>query len=105
MHMQVGPVVLEGQRVRLEPLRLGHALELYSISQYPDIWRYMQYKQPASVSEMETWIAATLQAQERGAEVPFAIIDRSSGHPLGSTRYLNSTAKDRGLEICTLRKE
>jgi RimJ/RimL family protein N-acetyltransferase len=99
MHMQqVEPVVLQGQHVRLEPLRLEHAMELYAISQYPDIWRYMPYKQPASVSEMEAWIAAALQAQERGVEVPFAIIDRSS-HALGSTRYLNITPKDRALEI------
>jgi RimJ/RimL family protein N-acetyltransferase len=97
--MQVKPVVLEGQRVRLEPLQLSHAVALYPVCQDPEIWRYMPYKQPATLSEMEAWIATALDAQERGTEVPFAIIDRNAGHAVGSTRYLNIMPKDRGLEI------
>jgi len=99
MSMQVRPVILEGQRVRLEPLQLSHAAALYSVCQDPEIWRYMSYKQPTSLSEMEAWIALALDAQERGTDVPFAIIDRNAGHALGSTRYLNIMSKDRGLEI------
>jgi RimJ/RimL family protein N-acetyltransferase len=99
MSMQVRPVILEGQRVRLEPLQLGHAAALYSICQDPEIWRYMPYKQPTALSEMEALIALALDAQERGTEVPFAILDRDSGQALGSTRYLNIMPKDRGLEI------
>lgn len=99
MSMQVKPVVLESQRVRLEPLQLSHAVALYSVCQDPEIWRYMPYKQPATLSEMEAWIATALDAQERGTEVPFAIIDRNAGYAVGSTRYLNIMPKDRGLEI------
>ncbi len=97
--MQVRPVILEGQRVRLEPLQLSHATALYSACQDPEIWRYMPYKQPTALSEMETWIALALDAQERGTEVPFVAIDRSTEHILGSTRYLNIMPKDYGLEI------
>jgi N-acetyltransferase len=99
MRMQVRPVILEGQRVRLEPLQLSHAVALYSVCQDPEIWRYMPYKQPTALSEMEVLIALALDAQERGTDVPFAILDRGSGQALGSTRYLTIMPKDRGLEI------
>src|SRR5438067_5868021 len=99
MNMHVEPVTLEGQRVRLEPLQQRHATALYSICQDPGILRYMPYKQPTALSEMEAWIALALDAQECGTEVPFAIRDRSTGQALGSTRYLNIMPKDRGLEI------
>jgi N-acetyltransferase len=97
--MQVKPVILEGQRVRLEPLQLRHAAALYSVCQDPEIWQYMSYKQPVALSEMEAWIAIALEAQEHATEVPFVTIDRSTGHVLGSTRYLNIMPKDHGLEI------
>src|SRR5437764_15171178 len=99
MSMHVEPVTLEGQRVRLEPLQLSHATALYSISQDPEIWRYMPYKQPTALSEMEAWIALALDAEERGTDVPFAILDCETGQALGSTRYLNILPRDRGLEI------
>ena len=97
--MHVEPGTLEGQRVRLEPLQQSHATALYSICQDPAIWRYMSYKQPTALGEMEAWIALALDAQECGTEVPFAIRDRGTGQVLGSTRYLNIMPKDRGLEI------
>src|SRR5690242_8569259 len=99
MSMQVKPVVLEGRWVRLEPLQLSHAGALYSVCQDPEIWRYMPYKQPTALSEMEGWIVLALDAQERGTDVPFAILGCETGQALGSTRYLNILPKDRGLEI------
>src|SRR6185437_9939169 len=82
------------------PLRLEHAAELYESSrENPHLWQYMFVKQPASLEEMERLIAATLQSQQTGTCLPFAIIDRARGCAVGETRYLNIMLQVHGLEI------
>lgn len=99
MPMNISPITLEGHVVRLEPLRLEHAKQLYHISQEAAIWRYMPYPQPATEQDMERWIRLALHAQEEGKELPFVTIERETGRVVGSTRYLNIMLYDRGLEI------
>lgn len=95
----VQPVTLMGTAVRLEPLGLQHADDIFAAAQDPDIWRYMPSDPSASPAALRAWIAAALDAQAAGGELPFAILDRATGRALGSTRYLNISARDRGLEI------
>jgi RimJ/RimL family protein N-acetyltransferase len=97
--MNITPITLEGRVVRLEPLRLEHVGQLYSVSQEPIIWRYMPYRQPATVQDIEHWIRIALRAQDEGKELPFVTIGRETGCVIGSTRYLNIMPHDRGLEI------
>lgn len=95
----VQPVTLVGAAVRLEPLGLQHAGDLYAAAQDPDIWRYMPMDPSAAPTALRAWIAAALDAQAAGSELPFAILDHATGRALGSTRYLNISARDHGLEI------
>ena len=97
--MQVAPVTLEGGVVRLEPLTMGHAAGLYAAAQDERIWRWMPTKLYGSLERIEAWIEAALQAQESGTDLPFATILRATGEPVGATRYLNISPRDRGLEI------
>ncbi len=95
----VQPVTLMGTAVRLEPLGLQHADDLFAAAQDPDIWRYLPADPSAAPAALRAWITAALDAQTAGGELPFAIRDRATGRALGSTRYLNISARDRGLEI------
>ncbi|HST88403.1 MAG TPA: GNAT family protein [Ktedonobacterales bacterium] len=95
----VQPVTLMGTAVRLEPLGLQHADDLFAAAQDPDIWRYLPVDPSAAPAALRAWITAALDAQTAGGELPFAIRDRATGRALGSTRYLNISARDRGLEI------
>jgi RimJ/RimL family protein N-acetyltransferase len=98
--MKIEPVTLTGRVVRLEPLRLEHAAELYAASrEKSDLWQYMLARQPDSVEAMEQLIASTLQSQEAGECLPFAIVERERGCAVGETRYLNIMPRDHGLEI------
>ncbi len=97
--MQVNPITLERESVRLEPLHLSHSAQLFAISHDVNIWCYMSHPQPNTQAEMAGWITVALQAQEAGQEVPFVTIERNSGRIVGSTRYLNIMPQDRGLEI------
>lgn len=97
--MTVQPVTLTGRLVRLEPLRLDHAAELYEASRDPALWQFKPVKQPDSVAAMEQLIAATLQLQDAGGCLPFAIIGLEHASAVGETRYHSFTPHDYGLEI------
>ena len=97
--MDVRPVTLANDVVKLEPLGQQHADDLHAVAREPHIWRYLPADPSGSLEEMRAWIAAALQEQERGAQIPFAIVERQSGRAIGSTRYLAISPRDRGLEI------
>lgn len=59
----------------------------------------MLTRQPRSLVEMERLVATTLQSQQAGICLPFAIIDRTRESAVGETRFLNILPQDRGLEI------
>ena len=99
MSMNVEPVTLTGNVVRLEPLQKKHAEALFHAAQEPTIWSYMPYDPSVSLVAMYEWIDDVLEAQARGKDVPFVIIQLATGEVVGSTRYLTITPHDRGLEI------
>ncbi len=97
--MQIEPVTLTGHLVRLEPLQMKHASDLYEMGQDPSLWLYRPIKQPATLAEWEEVIATMRQKQEEGSSLPFAIIDLACNRAVGETRYLNFELRDYGLEI------
>jgi RimJ/RimL family protein N-acetyltransferase len=99
MAMVPTPVTLTGTHVRLEPLGLRHADDLYVAGDDPRIWRYLPRPQPTSVAETRAWIEQALQIAAGGTQVPFAIVDVGSDRAVGTTRYLEIRGPDRGLEI------
>jgi RimJ/RimL family protein N-acetyltransferase len=97
--MKIEPVTLQGRLVRLEPLRMDYAGELYEASRDPSLWTYKLVRQPGSLTEMEQLIATILQSQEAGACLPFAIISLDRESAVGETRYFHFQLQDHGLEI------
>lgn len=93
----LGPVALRGRHLRLEPLQETHARALLEVAQDPQIWTWMSAR-PTTRPAMDEWIAAALDAQRRGEEYPFAVV-RSDGRVIGSTRYMDVQAANRGVEI------
>ncbi|GLV54792.1 N-acetyltransferase [Dictyobacter sp. S3.2.2.5] len=97
--MQIEPVTLTGNVIRLELLQLSHAEDLFEAAQEPETWLYMSFNPSTSLQAMRHWIDEALQLQQSGSVLPFAIIDQRSGRAIGSTRYLAIMPKDYGLEI------
>ena len=97
--MHVEPITLEGTAVRIEPLAPTHLDDLFDAAQDDAIWAYMPTNPSASRDTMAAWIADALAARTADAQLPLAIIARSSGRAVGSTRYLNIIPRDRSLEI------
>jgi N-acetyltransferase len=96
--MVVAPVVLEGQHVRLEPLQKNHLAGLAAVGLDPELWRWI----PTPVrtnEEMAAYIETALREQEQAASLPFALVERQAGRPIGSTRYCNIERAHRRVEI------
>ena len=98
MSAWVEPVVLEGSLVRLEPLSRSHLDGLVAVALDPLIWRFT-IARPIDRSGIEAWVDAAIANAEAGLEVPFATIDRATGRPIGSSRFMSIVPEHRRLEI------
>lgn len=96
--MQVQAVKLEGRHVRLDPLSMNHLAGLCEVGLDPELWR-IALSVIESEEDMKKYIATALQWQVEGTALPFAIVERSSGTVVGSTRFANIDRTHRRLEI------
>ncbi len=94
----VKPVVLEGARVRLEPLRADHLDDLRLVGLDPALWRWT-IMGPQDEAGLARWVDTALANAEAGTERPFATIDRASGRAIGSSRFMSIAPEHRRLEI------
>lgn len=96
--MLVVPVVLEGRQVRLEPLREDHLAGLAEMGLDEELWRWIPTP-VRTTEEMAAYIATALREQAHGVSLPFALVERRTGRPIGSTRYGNIDRTHRRVEI------
>jgi RimJ/RimL family protein N-acetyltransferase len=94
----VRPVVLEGERIRLEPLSRAHLDGLAEVAFDDALWRWTLAR-PTDVAALRTWLETALANADAGTEVPFATVDLASGRPIGSSRFLSIVPEHRRLEI------
>lgn len=96
--MKVEALTLEGTHVRLEPLAEGHHAALSAVGLDDELWRLIP-KPVRSAADMAAYIAFALGEQAAGRALPFAIVDRATGQPIGSTRYMAIEPAHRRVEI------
>ena len=94
------PVILEGNVVRLEPLRREHAAILWSVAKdaVDDLFRWVPYRM-GSLDDFQAGIEKILSEQARGLSLPFVTVERNSGRVIGSTRFMNMDLPNRRVEI------
>ena len=92
------PVTLEGEHVRLVPLRMEHAQALLEAADEDDIWRWM-VPRPKGLDGYGRYIRWALDQQILGAQLPFAVIRKSDGVLVGTTRYAHVDPPNRTIEI------
>ena len=95
---RVEPIVLEGDHVRLEPMTLEHLPGLVTVGLEPAIWTWMPFV-VRTPDDLRGLVEAALRARDAGMEFPFVTIERASGRPVGSTRYLAIALEHARLEI------
>ncbi len=82
------PVLLEGSRIRLEPLKLSHADGLVEASS-GDPALYQWSAVPVGRDAVLRYIETAVSWREAGTAVPFATVRISDGAVLGSTRFFD----------------
>jgi RimJ/RimL family protein N-acetyltransferase len=93
--------VLEGARVRLEPLDPErHAADLFDAAQGegadPDLWRFLAYGPFADAGELRAW----LETAAASADPLFlAVVDRATGRAGGVVSYLRIEPEHGVIEI------
>ena len=92
------PVTLAGEHVRLEPLRMEHAPALHAAADEDDIWMHV-VPRPQGLAGYAAYIRWALDQTILGQQLPFAVIRRSDGELVGTTRYAHIDPPNRTIEI------
>jgi len=93
----LGPVILKGEHIILEPIANEHSVGLLEAGAGLD-WAWMSSKL-TDLHIIHKCIEETLSAQKRGEEYAFTVREISSGKIIGSTRYMDTHPKSLGTEI------
>jgi RimJ/RimL family protein N-acetyltransferase len=96
--MKIGPVVLEGSHVRLEPLTWAHQAGLCEVGLEEELWRWIPVP-VRTCAEMAGYIETALKEQANGVSLPFVQIEKATGRAIGSTRYGNIERAHHRVEI------
>jgi RimJ/RimL family protein N-acetyltransferase len=97
--MSIEPITLIGHIVRLEPLSEKHIPDLAIAGQDNNIWRFMLYGNVTTHTRMQTWVRDILSRQDRGTDLPFAVVHLGINRAIGATRFLDIRPDHRGVEI------
>lgn len=91
-------VILDGAHARLVPLEPRHAGALAAATADGELWK-LWYTNVASPEDMAADVARRLALRAAGAMLPFTVIERLSGEPVGMTTFMNIDAENRRVEI------
>lgn len=96
--MKIEPVVLEGEFVRLEPLRIEHLDALYEVGLDESLWKLTAniVKTP---EDLRRYVETALNDFEKGISLPFVTMDKAQNKIVGSTRFGNIDTSNRKTEI------
>ncbi len=96
--MKIESVVLQGDLVRLEPLRFDHLPALCKVALDPSIWEFSP-EPIAGESDVENYVRAAMAEEKLGTTLPFVTISKEDGRVVGSTRFGNIDIANRRVEI------
>lgn len=87
--MDRSDIVLSGKHVQLEPLGYRHADGLVAASAGADPELYRWSFVPVGAEAVRAYIETALRWRDEGNAFPFAIVRKSDGKPIGSTRFFD----------------
>ncbi|MEX1668220.1 GNAT family N-acetyltransferase [Zhongshania guokunii] len=91
-------VILEGPRVRLEPMSISHKDGLSEAISDGELWNIFVTKVPHP-DDLDEFIGNAYYALEEGDGLVFSIIDKRSGKVVGSSRYMRASPPNKRVEI------
>lgn len=96
--MDVKPVTLDGDRVRMEPMTGEHLDALVLAGGFDELWSLTAVT-AAKRDDMKAYMDSALVDAASGTALPFVTIDKDSGRVIGSSRFGNIDGPNRKVEI------
>ena len=96
--MQIRPITLDGEFVRLAPLKFSHLAELFAAAGDESLWLWT-LNVIKRREDMLRYIESALGEFERKTALPFVIIEKKSKRIVGSTRFGSIEPAHRKTEI------
>ena len=91
-------MILEDQRVRLEPLTIDHIDKLLPVAKEDKLVQYSP-SDIATSNSLREYVGQALKDQQQGSAQPYAVYDKLASNYAGCTRYMNISAANKVLEI------
>ena len=91
-------IILENERVRLEPLQEAHFETLYEIAMNNELWKFTSVNIKSGVDFRKYFNEALSEKGKRNA-YPFAIFDKQENRYGGCTRFGNISFEHKRMEI------
>lgn len=90
--------LLEGTRIRLEPMTLEHLPGLEAVAFDDRIWRYMLswVKTPA---DLRAWVEDALRLEAAGSVMPWVTVLKDGDRVIGSTRFMDFDTRHGTTEL------
>ena len=90
--------VLEGTRIRLEPMTLEHLSALAAVAFDDEIWRWM-LNGANTPGDLRAWVENALRLEAAGTVMPWVTILKKNGRLVGSTRFMDFNETHRTIEL------
>jgi N-acetyltransferase len=94
----IRPITLTGRHVQLVPLSAEHRDDLVVAVQDGELWR-LWYTDVPEPGKMDAEINRRLGLQASGSMLPFTVLDKKRGCPVGMTTFMNIDTANQRLEI------
>lgn len=92
---------LAGNVIRLAPLTEEHKPELMKLLHHPLIWEYT-WRQISTEEEAGQLVDTALANQAAGKDIPYVMVEQTSGRIVGTTRLMHLDRRHLNAEIgCT----
>ena len=98
MNKWLNNIELIGEKVKLLPLKINHAIDLVNAASDGALWNLKVTSVP-SKDNVDAYISFALNEQKANRAFPFVVVDQKTGKVIGSTRYCNASPEHKRLEI------
>jgi RimJ/RimL family protein N-acetyltransferase len=96
--MNIEPVVLDGAKVQLEPMKADHHEALCAAGLVSELWLWT-VNQCETPDDMRRYMNTALDEFSRGVSLPYVTIDKKLQTVVGSTRFGNIDLRNKKVEI------
>lgn len=92
-------VELEGDLVKVEPLRAEHAPGVLRAADSDEVFAWLPYPRPTNLDQARDWVENAIADRDADRRFPFAVLDVADSSVIGSTSYWDFDTHNAHVEI------